>query len=84
MVWIKTGDGIRPVHVKLGSNDGVNAELVSGLAEGDEVIVKMTIATAKVKKEKEVASNPFMPTPPGRRNTQGSSKTGADSSTKTK
>jgi len=84
MVWIRTGDGIRPVPVKLGSNDGVNAELVSGLAEGDEVVVKMTIATAKVKKEKEVASNPFMPTPPGRRNTQGSSKTGADSSTKTK
>jgi HlyD family secretion protein len=83
MVWIRTEDGIRPVPVKLGSNDGVNTEVVSGLAEGDEVVVKMTLATAKVKKEKEIASNPFMPTPPGRRNTQSSSRTGADSSTRT-
>lgn len=83
MVWIKTSDGIRPVPVKLGSNDGDNAEVLSGLSEGDEVVVKMTVASSKDKKEKEVASNPFMPTPPGRRNTQSSSKTGANSSTRT-
>ncbi len=83
MVWVKTGDGIRPVPVKLGSNDGDNAEVISGLNEGDEVVIRMTAATSADKKEKAVASNPFMPTPPGRRNTQSSSRTGANSSTRT-
>ncbi len=83
MVWIKTDDGIRPAPVQLGSNDGVNAEVVSGLAEGDEVVVKMTLAAAKQKKAKDVASNPFMPGPPGRRNNQTSSRSGANSSTRT-
>ena len=82
-VWVKTGNEIRPVPVQLGSNDGDNAEVISGLSEGDEVVVRMTVATSAEKKEKEVASNPFMPTPPGRRNTQGSSRTGANSSTRT-
>ncbi|MRR23019.1 hypothetical protein EG830_08570 [bacterium] len=82
-VWIRTADGIRPVPVQLGSNDGENAEVISGLKEGDEVVVKMTVATSAKKKEKTVASNPFMPTPPGRRNTQGTSRTGANPSSRT-
>ena len=82
-VWIKTGDTIRPVPVKLGSNDGENAEVLSGLSEGDEVVVKMTVATSADKKEKAVASNPFMPTPPGRRGTQSTSRTGANSTSRT-
>jgi HlyD family secretion protein len=73
MVWVKDAEGIHPVPVVLGSNDGDNAEVKSGLAEGDEVVIKMTVAAAKVKKADTVTSNPFMPTPPGRRATQGSS-----------
>ncbi len=73
MVWVKDEKGIHPVRVELGSNDGDNAEVKSGLEEGTEVVTKMTIASAKEKKEKEVASNPFMPSPPGRRNTQSTS-----------
>jgi len=72
-VWVKDENGIHPVRVELGSNDGDNAEVKSGLDEGAEVVTKMTMATAKEKKEQEVASNPFMPTPPGRRNTQSTS-----------
>ena len=83
MVWIKTGDTIRSVPVKLGSNDGESAEVISGLSEGDEVVVRMTVATSADKKEKAVASNPFMPTPPGRRGTQSTSRTGANSNSRT-
>ena len=72
-VWVKDENGIHPVRVELGSNDGDNAEVKSGLEEGTEVVTKMTIASAREKKEKEVASNPFMPSPPGRRNTQSTS-----------
>ncbi len=82
MVWVKDEKGIHPVRVEIGSNDGENAEVRSGLAEGDEVAIKMTVATSKEKKEKEVASNPFMPTPPGRRSSQGTSRSSAGSSTR--
>jgi HlyD family secretion protein len=82
-VWVKDDKGIHPVRVELGSNDGDNAEIKSGLEEGSEVVTKMTIASAKEKKEQEVTSNPFMPTPPGRRNTQSSS-TGSRTTTSTR
>jgi HlyD family secretion protein len=65
MVWVKDENGIHPVRVELGSNDGDNAEVKTGLKEGDEVVTKMTLASAKDKKEKEVATNPFMPRRPG-------------------
>jgi HlyD family secretion protein len=77
-VWVKTGQEIRPVSIEPGSNDGENLEVKSGLSEGDEVVLYMSVAMAKDKKEKAVASNPFMPTPPGRRNNQ-STKSGANS-----
>ena len=70
MVWVKDENGIHPVRVELGSNDGDFTEVKSGLEDGAEVVTKMTLTTAKEKKVKEAASNPFMPTPPGRRNTQ--------------
>jgi len=82
-VWVKDEKGIHPVRVELGSNDGDNAGVKSGLEEGDEVVTKMTAATAKEKKEHEVASNPFMPTPPGRRNTQ-STPSGSRTNTSTR
>jgi len=83
MVWVKDDKGIHPVRVELGSNDGDNTEVKSGLEEGTEVVLKMTIASTKEKKEKEVATNPFMPTPPGRRNTQ-STTSGTRSTTTTR
>jgi HlyD family secretion protein len=65
-VWVKDANGIHPVPVELGANDGDDAEVKSGLKEGDEVVINMTQATAKEKKQKEVATNPFMPRRPGR------------------
>ena len=82
MVWVKDEKGIHPVRVELGSNDGENTEVKSGLAEGDEVVIKMTASTSKESKEKEVASYPFMPTPPGRRSGQGTSRSATGSSTR--
>ena len=82
MVWVKDDKGIHPVPVELGSNDGSNTEVKSGLQEGSEVVMKMTISSEKEKKVKEASSNPFMPTPPGRRNTQTSSGSGANAATR--
>ncbi|KGO92749.1 efflux RND transporter periplasmic adaptor subunit [Flavobacterium subsaxonicum] len=67
-VWVKDVKGIRPQEVKVGKNDGINYEIISGLNAGDEVATSLEAAVAGV----EIAaggdsSSPFMPKPPGKR-----------------
>ena len=63
-IWVKNGQDIEQREVKIGSNDGISYELLSGLNQGDEVILSMTAvkATAETKK---AAKSPFMPQRPG-------------------
>ena len=56
-VWIKNGDNIRPKRVKTGVNDGENVEIVSGLEQGDSVIVGQNI----VKNVSSKKRSPFLP-----------------------
>jgi HlyD family secretion protein len=69
IVWIKNKDGhISPKPVKVGSNDGINYQLLDGLIVGDEVVT--SLAKAQVQKGTAPggeASSPFMPKPPGKR-----------------
>lgn len=47
-VWVKNDiGGIRPVLIKTGINNTSNIEIVSGLNEGDEVIISMTGGSRK-------------------------------------
>ena len=65
-VWVKNGEVIRKSEIKTGENDGINYELLSGLNQGDEIVLSMTAekATAETKK---AAKSPFMPQRPGRK-----------------
>ena len=65
-VWIKNGDAIQRSEVKIGENDGINYELLSGLNQGDEIVLSMSAvkANAEVKK---AAKSPFMPQRPGQK-----------------
>lgn len=68
-IWIPTDEGgMRPEIVEVGKTDGVNYQIISGLKEGDKVVlsVKEIIESA----EKESTSSPFMPTPPGQNKTK--------------
>lgn len=65
-IWTKNGGVIQKNEVKIGSNDGINYELVSGLNEGDEIILSMTAQKATVEK-KTASKSPFMPQRPGQR-----------------
>ncbi len=48
MVWMKDEkSGVRPVPVTIGIENGSNVEIVSGLNEGDEVIISMTGGSKK-------------------------------------
>jgi HlyD family secretion protein len=62
-VWVKDGDMVKPVMIESGSSDGSYTEVISGLNEGDEIVVSMT-ANVKAKTEKSTTS-PFMPQRPG-------------------
>ena len=65
-LWIKEGDIIRPIRVETGINDGTKIEILSGIKEGDEIVLSMTIGTAKELVEKaqskseEEQTSPFI------------------------
>ncbi len=65
MVWVKEGDNIHPVPVKIGLDDDINAEILSGVKDGQVVVLSMEQKNAG-KKEARAGGNPFMPGPPGR------------------
>jgi HlyD family secretion protein len=65
-IWVKNGQDLIQREVKIGSNDGINYELVSGLNLGDEIILSMTAVKASAE-TKTVAKSPFMPQRPGQR-----------------
>lgn len=62
-VWVKEGDSIYPVQVKTGMTDETSVEILSGIKEGQQVIVSMDqVAGSAVKTE--ATSSPFMPKRP--------------------
>ena len=63
-VWVKNGQDIEQREVKIGSNDGISYELISGLNQGDEILLSMT-AGKESTETKKAAKSPFMPQRPG-------------------
>jgi HlyD family secretion protein len=62
MVWVKNSQGgIRPNPIKTGIDNGTNIEVVSGLKEGDEVIISMSggSASGSTKKTENGPPGPF-------------------------
>jgi multidrug efflux pump subunit AcrA (membrane-fusion protein) len=49
-VWLKDEKmGLRPAMIKIGIDNGTNIEILSGLKEGDEVVVSTGDAASKAK-----------------------------------
>jgi len=49
-VWLKDEKmGLRPAMIKIGIDNGTNLEVLSGLKEGDEVVISVGDATTKAK-----------------------------------
>ncbi len=72
-VWVKNGEMIHPMHVKVGIDDDLNAQIIDGLKEGDEVLIalKNSSKITSVKTDSQ-SSSPFMPKMPGRKSGNGS------------
>jgi len=64
IVYVQNAEGlIVPRPVKLGANDGINVEVISGLNVGDEVVYRIVETEVATDYEEETRS-PFMPGPP--------------------
>jgi HlyD family secretion protein len=61
MVWVKDDKGgIRPNKIQVGIDNGTNVEILSGLKEGDEVVISMEGASSDTKtKEQQGPQGPF-------------------------
>lgn len=63
-VWIKdTNAVLRPAIIKAGIDNGSNIEVISGLNEGDEVIIAMVDAAKKASSNRTNAGGPGGPFP---------------------
>jgi HlyD family secretion protein len=68
VVWVKSADKVHRVRVETGAIDGTNAEIKSGLKEGDVVITAMNIAgKSTAAATPTTTTSPFMPARPGTR-----------------
>ncbi|WKL49792.1 efflux RND transporter periplasmic adaptor subunit [Flavobacterium pectinovorum] len=65
-IWVYE-DGIREQQVVVGKNDGINYEIISGLAEGNQVVTALKKQQAGTQGASGSSSSPFMPKPPGKK-----------------
>jgi HlyD family secretion protein len=70
LVWVKRGNSINPVMIETGLDDDMNVQIISGLKEGDEVVISAISGTSQVviSKADTTQSSPFMPKPPQNKN----------------
>ncbi len=67
-VWVTDNGTVKPKEVVLGTSDGVNVQVLSGLQEGEELVYQMryTENTKTTPSGSQESESPFMPPkPPG-------------------
>ncbi|MBR1934374.1 MAG: efflux RND transporter periplasmic adaptor subunit [Prevotella sp.] len=62
-VWTIEGNTFKAHKVETGTTNGLLTEIVSGVAEGTEVLTDFSISQGNDEPQGEQASNPFMPKP---------------------
>ena len=66
VLWTQSPQGLQPVNVTTGDNDGIFAEITGDIKEGDNVGTGVDIGVASIS-DGQGEANPFMPSPPGAR-----------------
>lgn len=69
-IWQKNGNVYQAKNIVVGESNGVSTEVISGLKEGEDVIVEVTVSTGAVAAKtadssKSGETSPFMPQRPG-------------------
>ena len=66
VLWMQSPQGLQPVNVTTGDNDGIFAEITGDIKESDKVVTGVDIGVASIS-DGQGEANPFMPSPPGAR-----------------
>ena len=66
VLWTQSPQGLQPVNVMTGDNDGIFAEITGDIKEGDKVVTGVDIGVSSIS-DGQCEANPFMPSPPGAR-----------------
>ena len=66
VLWTQSPQGLQPVNITTGDNDGIFAEITGDIKEGDKVVTGVDIGVASIS-DGQGEANPFMPSPPGAR-----------------
>jgi HlyD family secretion protein len=66
-VWVKQGNIIRPLLIEIGIEDDSKVNVLSGLKEGDDIVVSMNNNAAGNSTSESNESSPFMPKGPGKK-----------------
>ncbi len=61
-VWTLEGDVFKAHSVEVGTNNGILTEIVSGVAEGTEILVDFSLSGGEMDADQQT-TNPFMPRP---------------------
>lgn len=69
-VWTLKDNVFKAHKVETGTSNGTLTEIVSGISEGDEVLVDFTLNNNGDEEQDAKAQNPFMPRPRNNRNNQ--------------
>ena len=67
LVFHSENGKIKPVSVETGISDGVYTAVVSGISEGDSLVIGEEILDKKMLQKNVEAQSPFMPGPPGKK-----------------
>lgn len=67
LVFHSENGKIKPVPVETGISDGVYTAVVSGISEGDSLVIGEEILDKKMPQKNVEAQSPFMPGPPGKK-----------------
>jgi HlyD family secretion protein len=62
-VWTMEGQTFKAHAVETGTTNGILTEIISGIAEGTEVLVDFSISGGEAPEAGQQAQNPFMPRP---------------------
>ena len=62
-LWTKEGSVFKAHKVEIGTTNGMMTEIVSGIAEGTEILTDFNISGGAEEAGQQQASNPFMPKP---------------------
>ena len=65
LVWVLSGNKLVPTEIELGTDNGVNAQVVSGLKEGDVIALSYNETEMSDKSGGNAAQSPFAPKRPG-------------------